>query len=241
MTKRKASKRPVKEIFEKAKKGNREVLTIVESFEILKHYGIPLANYEVAKTAEKAAKAAKKMGYPVALKAISKRATHKTDIGGLVLNIDSEKIVRNAFKKIHNSLKKAKADFGGVIVQKMVGSSIGGQEAQEVMVGGKKDPQFGQTIAFGLGGVFVEVFEDITFRVVPITEKDANTMIKEIRGHKILEGYRDKKYDKAAISNILLKVSKLLEENENIAELDINPIMVLAKGALAVDARIVIE
>lgn len=220
------------------KKEGSKVLTITESFEMLKKYKIPIADYEIAKTADDAAKAAKKIGYPVVLKAISKKAIHKTDIGGIILDIKSEKEVPTAFDKIKKNLKKVGADFGGVVVQEMVG---GGTDSQEIIIGGKKDPQFGQTIAFGLGGVFVEIFEDITFRVVPITTKDAEEMIKEIKGYKILSGYRGKKYDTVALSNILLKVSKLLEENEDIVELDINPIMALPKGAVAVDARAVIK
>lgn len=219
------------------KKSGR-VLTITESFDILKKYRIPIADYGVAKTVDKAVKIAKKIGYPVALKAISKKATHKTEIGGIVLNVVSAKDVKKAFDKVKKNIRTAKADFGGVIVQKMVENKLG---SQEVIIGGKKDSQFGQTIAFGLGGVFVEVFEDITFRVVPIEEKDAENMIREIKSYKILSGYRGKKYDTKALAKILMKVSKLLEENQKISELDINPIMALPKGAVAVDARIVME
>lgn len=216
------------------KKG--KTLSITESFDLLKKYRIPIADYTVAKTPDAAAKAAKEIGYPVVLKAISKKATHKTEVGGLVFDIDSDKEARVAFGKIKKNMKKAKADFGGVVVQKMIG-----RDSQEVLIGGKRDPQFGQTIAFGLGGVFVEVFEDIAFRIVPIEKKDADEMIKEIKAYKVLSGYRGKKYDTGAVSSILMKVSTLLDENKTIAELDINPVMVLPKGAFAVDARIVIE
>jgi len=234
MTKKKAK---VKKIFHQAKKEGRSVLTLTESFEVLKTYNIPIASYAVAQTADRAMKAAKKIKYPVVLKAISKKATHKTDVGGLILNIQNEKSLRKSFERIKKNLKRAKADFEGVVVQKMFGPDY---DKQEVLVGGKKDPQFGQTIAFGLGGVFVEVFEDVSFRVVPVTKKDIEEMIKEIKGYKILYGYRGKKYDIKALSNILMKVSNLLEQNEEIAELDINPVMALQRGAVAVDARIVI-
>lgn len=222
-----------------AKKKER-VLNVIESLEFLKRYRIPLAEYAVAKDAPDALKAAKKIGYPVVLKVISEKAVHKTDVGGIIVDIDSDKELKAAFDKIRRNMKKAKADFGGVVVQKMIGSGVVGK-AQEVIVGGKLDPSFGQTVAFGLGGVFVEVFEDITFRVVPLKEKDAEDMIKDIKGYKVLMGARGKKYDIKAISDIIMKTSKMLDENKDIAELDINPVMVLPKGAYAVDARIVIK
>lgn len=213
-----------------------KVLDITESFDLLKKYRIPVADYGIAKTADSAIKSAKNIGYPVVLKAISKKATHKTEAGGLIFDIDSDKEVKAAFDKLKKNMKKVKADFGGVVVQKMIGRG-----SQEVIIGGKEDPQFGQTIAFGLGGIFVEVFEDVTFRVVPIEKRDAEEMIKEIKAYKVLSGYRGKKYDTKAVSEILMKVSKLLEENKNVVELDINPIMVLKRGAVAVDARVIIE
>jgi len=212
-----------------------KILTIDESFEILKKYKIPIADYEAVKNKAEAAEAAKRLGYPVVLKAISKKITHKSDVGALALNLKSDQEVKSAFDKILKNTEKAKAKIDGVLVQK----SIDG--GQEVMVGGKKDSQFGQTIAFGLGGIFVEAFEDVAFRVVPITKSDAEEMMKDTKGYKILSGFRGKAYDTAALASILMKVSKLLDENQNIAELDINPVMALQKGAIAVDARIVLE
>jgi len=211
-----------------------KILTIDESFEILKKYKIPVADYAVAKTKIDVVKAAAHIGYPVVLKAISKKITHKTDVGALALNLKSDAEVQRAFDEILKNMEKANAKIDGVLVQR----SIDG--GQEVMVGGKKDSQFGQTIAFGLGGIFVEAFEDIAFRVVPITKADAEEMMKETKAYKILSGFRGKKYDTTALASILMKVSKLLDENQNIAELDINPVIVLPKGATAVDARIVL-
>jgi acetyl-CoA synthetase (ADP-forming) len=221
-------------------KKKEKTLNVVESFDFLKKYKIPIADYEVAKTIEDAVKGAKKIGYPVVMKVVSEKATHKTDVGGIIVDIDSDKELHAAFDKIKRKIKRAKADFGGVVVQKMLGAG-GVAEAQEVIVGGKKDPQFGQTVAFGLGGVFVEVFEDVAFRVVPIEQKDADSMIKETKVYKILAGARGRKYDIAAVSKILMKASKMLDENKNIVELDINPVMVMSKGAYAVDARIVLN
>lgn len=220
------------------KKGR--VLDVVESLEFLKKYRIPIADYVAARTIDDALAAAKKIGYPVVLKVISEKATHKTDVGGIVVDVDSDKELHAAFNKIKKNMRKAKADFGGVVVQSMIGSGAV-TKAQEVIIGGKRDPSFGQTVAFGLGGVFVEIFEDITFRVVPLEKKDAESMIKETKGYKVLSGARGNKHDIQAISDIIMKTSRMLEENKNIAELDINPVMVLPKGAYAVDARIVLE
>lgn len=224
-----------KTIFNKAKKEGRKILTIDESFEVLKEYKIPVADYAVVKSKSDAVEAAKQLGYPVVLKAISKKVSHKTDVGAIFLSLYSEKAVQDAFDEISKNVKKAKAKLDSVLVQKMI---TGGQE---VMIGGKKDPQFGQTIAFGLGGIFVELLEDVAFRIVPIKKEDAEKMMKEIKGYKILSGFRGKKYDTGAIVDALMKISKMLDENQNIAELDLNPIIALPKGTIAVDARIILE
>ena len=222
-------------IFNKAKKEDRKILTIDESFEVLKEYRIPIADYAVVKNKSNAVDAANQLGYPVVLKAISKKVSHKTDIGAIFLSLYSEKAVQDAFDEISKNVEKAKAKLDSVLVQKMISGG------QEIMIGGKKDPQFGQTIAFGLGGIFVEVLEDVAFRVVPIKKEDAEKMMKEIKGYKILSGFRGKKYDIDAIMDTLMKISKMLDENQNIAELDLNPIIALPKGTIVVDARIILE
>lgn len=224
-----------KAIFNRAKKEGRKLLTIDESFEVLKSYKIPIASYKVVKNKEDAIKFANKLGYPVVLKAISKKITHKTDVGAISLNLRSEETTLQAFDEILKNMKKAKVKVDGILVQKAINGG------QDIMIGGKKDPQFGQTIAFGPGGIFVEAFEDLSFRVVPITKTDAEEMMKETKGYKILAGFRGKKYDTNELAEILMKVSRLLNENQNITELDINPIIVLQKGATAVDARIILE
>lgn len=222
-------------LLEKIKRQGRRILSVDEALQVIKSYRIPVVEGKLVKTAEEAVEFANSFGYPVVLKLVSKNVTHKTDIGCVFLNLRSEVELRNAFRQIIINAKKAKAKIDGMLVQRMVGGG------QCVIVGGKKDMQFGQTIAFGLGGIFVEVFDDMSFRVVPINKKDAESMIKEIKGYKILSGFRGKAYDVNALINILLKASKLLEENQNIAELDINPVIALRKGALAVDARIIID
>jgi len=219
------------------KKNKRKNLTEYESRQILEKYKIPLSKAEIAKNPEQAVKLAKKIGYPVVLKIVSPDVLHKTDVGGVVINIKNEGELKNSYEKILKNVRKKvkRAKVHGMLVQKMVDNGL------EVIVGGKKDAQFGETVMFGLGGIFVEVFGDVSFRVVPIGKKDAKDMIEEIKGYKILKGYRGKNYDVNAVADVLVKVSKLLEKNDEIAEMDINPLIVLQRGAVAVDARIVVE
>lgn len=226
-----------KKLFKRVKAQRRSNLSLHESMQVLQHYKIPFVKAELAKNVEETVNSAKKIGYPVVLKISSPDIIHKTEVGGYALNLISEEEVRTAFNKIMGNVKKnaPKAKIHGMLVEKMI------EEGKDVIVGGKKDPQFGQIIMFGLGGALVEVFEDVSFRVAPIGKKEAEEMIQETRGYKILKGYRGKSYDIKALVDILLKTSKLLEQNQEIRELDINPIIVLPKGAFAVDARIMIE
>ena len=227
-----------KEIFKKVKRAKRKNLTEAEAREVLKFYRIPLVEAEIVKNLEEAKSFVKKVGYPVVLKVISPQIIHKTEVGGVFLNIRSDKELFEAFHEIMKNVERSmpNAEIKGFFIQKMM------PRGYEVIIGGKKDPTFGQTIAFGLGGIFVEVFEDVSLRVVPISKEDAREMIQEIKGYKILKGYRGKKpADINALIDILLKTSKMLEENEEIKELDINPVFALHKGAYAGDARIILE
>ena len=227
-----------KEIFEAIKRKRRKNLTELESREILGYYKIPLVKGKIVKSLKEAKKFVEKVGYPVVLKVVSPQITHKTDVGGVILDIDNEKKLYQAYHEIIKNVEKKapKASIEGLFIQEMVKGGV------EVIVGGKHDPTFGQTIAFGLGGIFVEVFEDVSFRVVPVTKQDAMEMMREIKGYKILKGYRGKKpVDLEALTDILLKTSKMLGENPEIKELDINPVFALSKGAVAVDARIIIK
>lgn len=226
-----------KEIFERVKR-KRNNLTELESREVLTHYGIPLVESEIVKTIEDAKKFVDRIGYPVVLKVVSPQIIHKSDVSGVVIDIRNEKELFQAYHQIIKSVeeKAPKAVIDGFFIQKMI------PRDREVIIGGKWDPTFGQTIAFGLGGIFVELFEDVSFRVVPITKEDALGMIKEIKAYKILKGYRGKKpVSINALIDILLKTSKMLEENPEIKELDINPVFALADRAVAGDARIIIE
>ena len=212
------------------------ILTLTDSIKVLIRYKIPVASFAIAKDIEQAIKATNKIGYPVVLKLISENIVHKTDVGAVQLNIRSDVELDKSFNQILKNVKKKypKAKVDGILIQKMISNG------QEVIIGGKYDEQFGKVIMFGLGGIFTEVFGDVSFRIVPINKSDAESMVKEIKGYRILEGYRGKAYDKKSLIEILLKVSKLLYENPRIREIDINPVMVLNKGAVAVDSRIIL-
>ena len=227
-----------KEIFKKVKNSRRNNLTEFEAREILSYYDIPVVKGEIIKSLRGAKKFVEKVGYPVVLKVVSRQVIHKTEVGGVVLNIRNDKELYQAYHQIIKNVEKKapKAKIDGFFIQEMLPND------REVIVGGKKDPTFGQTIAFGLGGVFVEVFEDVSFRVVPITRQDAIEMLKEIKALKILKGYRGKPpVDFEALVDILLRTSKMLEDNSEIKELDINPIFALPDRAVAGDARIIVE
>ncbi len=162
---------------------------------------------------------------PIVLKAISPEITHKTDVGAIKLNLGSIENIREAFLDLKRKFPKAR-----ILAQEMI-------RGIEIFIGGKKDPIFGPVIMVGIGGVFVELFKDVSFRICPITEKDAKEMLEELKMKKILEGYRGRpKIDKEKVIEILVKASKLIVQ-ENFQEIDINPIICNEKGCWAVDFR----
>ncbi len=226
------------EIITQALKEGRKILLEHEAKALCLEYGIPVTKFKVASSAEEAVKFAEEIGYPVVLKIVSPDVIHKFDVGGVILNLKSSEEVRNAYNQIIENVKRNKPDAKilGVNVQEMAPPST------EIIVGAIKDPQFGPTIMFGLGGIFVEVLKDVTFRIAPITEGDAREMISEIKAYPILKGFRGAPpADIEAIVKILVNVSKLVMEHQEIKELDLNPIMVYRSGAKTVDARIILE
>ncbi|MFZ0965938.1 MAG: acetate--CoA ligase family protein [Candidatus Bathyarchaeia archaeon] len=228
----------VSEILNKVKKEKRKFLLEPEAKTVCMRCGIPVTNFKVAKNEAEAVKFAEEIGYPIVLKIVSPDIIHKSDVGGVVVGLKTAKDVRNAYKQILESIKKHKADakIVGVLVQEMAPSST------EVIVGAIKDPQFGPALMFGLGGIFVEVLKDVTFRVAPITMDEAREMITEVKAYPLLKGYRNQPpADIEAIVQILLNTSRLVMEHQEIKELDLNPIMVYEKGAKTVDARIILE
>ena len=217
---------------------SQNLLTEVESKELLKKAGIPVIETKLARSKKEAISISKEIGFPVVLKVSSPDVIHKSDSGGVKLGLANATQVGKAFSEIISSVKKAypKAQIQGVSVQLMASSGV------EVIVGMSKDPQFGPVLMFGLGGVFVEVLKDVSFRIVPVTERDAREMIKEIKGYPILEGYRGQKpANIPALEKLIVKVSQFVEKNPQIKELDLNPVFAYPDKAVAVDARIILE
>jgi acetyl-CoA synthetase (ADP-forming) len=225
-------------IINQAKKENRKALLEPEAKTICMEYGIPVTKFEVALNENEAAKYADEIGYPVVLKIVSPDIIHKSDAGGVMVNLKNPAEVTDAYKKILENVKKYKSDakIVGILVQEMAPQST------EVIVGAIKDPQFGQTLMFGLGGIFVEILKDVNFRIAPITPDDAKEMITELKAYPLLKGYRNTPpADIDAIVNILCNTSRLVMDNPEIKELDLNPVMAYQKGAKTVDARIILE
>jgi len=225
-------------IFDQVKKEGRSILTEFESKKILKQAGISVVETKLAKTQKEAVSLSQKMGFPVALKMTSPDVIHKSDSGGVKLSINSVAEVKKAYDEILKKVRKQYPDaiIHGVSVQKMA------LPGTEVIVGSSKDPQFGPVIMFGLGGIFVELLKDVSFRVIPVEQRDAQEMIKEIKGYPLLQGYRGKEpANISALVEIILKISKLIEENPQIKELELNPIFAYKNKAVAVDARIILE
>ena len=228
----------IRKIFAKARQEGRRFLLEPECYSILEKYNIPIANFLIARTAVEAAKCANKIGYAVALKILSRDVIHKSELGGVALDLKTKEDVCNAFHKISMNVKKQSPNskIQGVLVQEMISPST------EVIVGAIKDPQFGPTIMFGLGGVFVELIKDVAFRLVPITRDEALGLIKGIKAYPILQGYRGSPaVNIEAIVHILVNISRLVNDYPEIQELDLNPIVVNEKRAKTIDARIIIE
>lgn len=199
--------------------------------DILQDYRMPLPKEKLVSSAETAAKAAKKIGFPVVMKIASKDIIHKSDEGFVKTNIKDETEAEETYGQMISRAKEKKAEVEGVVIQETV-------SGKEVIIGMKKDPQFGPVLLFGLGGVFVEIIKDISFRIAPIDKKQAEQMIKETKGAKILEGIRgEKPANVAKLADIISKLSNLAVKKENIQEIDLNPVIVDEKGAKIVDAR----
>ena len=218
-----------------------KTLTEHQAKVLLGRYGIPVTREEVATSATEAVRLANGIGYPVVMKVESADILHATDAGALKLNLRSDQEVAAAFGEIMANARKhsPNASIKGVLVQEMV---AGGRE---VIVGMSRDPQFGPAVVFGLGGVLVEVLRDISMRVVPVTRYDAEDMVKEIKGYRLLQQFRGMaEADSAVIIDTILKVSRLAEDlGDLISEIDINPLIVLEKGrgGKAVDALVVLK
>jgi acetate---CoA ligase (ADP-forming) len=211
------------------------VMTPAESMAFFDGNGFPVTTSLPAGSAQEAVAAARRIGFPVAVKMNSPDVTHKSDVGGVVLNIADEEGVRNAYRLIGEAARKIGAREGGALVSAMA------PPGQEIIVGVTKDIQFGHAVLFGLGGIMVEVMKDVSLRIVPLTGKDAEEMVSEIRGASILGGLRGRKAaDVAAIRDLLLRVSELVARHPGIEEIDLNAVIVYEKGLVVADSRVVV-
>ncbi|MFX1529680.1 MAG: acetate--CoA ligase family protein [Promethearchaeota archaeon] len=213
---------------------NQTVLTEFESKELLQEVGIPVPGQKLTTSKEDTRSAAEQIGFPVVLKLMAEDIVHKSDTGAVKLNLKNTQEVEDAYEELMKipSQKEKK-----ISVQKMADEPI-----TELIIGMTTDPQFGPALMFGIGGILVELLEDVSFRIAPITEYDAREMIKEIKGFPILDGYRGKpKADIDAIVKTLLTISELVVDHEEINEMDLNPVFIYEKGLICVDARIILK
>lgn len=220
-----------------ARAEGRTLLSEVEAKAALAEAGIPVVEAKLARSREEAQALADHLGYPVVLKVVSPDIAHKSDVGGVKLNLTDREAVGRAWDEIMGSVAASEphARIDGVSVQRMAKPGI------EVIVGMTSDPQFGPVMMFGLGGIMVEVLKDVSFRLVPLEEKDAAEMIDEIRARPILDGVRGQPPgDVAALRKLLLAVSRFVESHPEVRELDLNPVFVYPEGVVAVDARMVV-
>lgn len=225
-------------VIDRARAQGRTVLSEVEAKQLLGDAGIPVIETRLATSKEEAVAVAGELGYPVALKIVSPQITHKSDAGGVQLGIASAEAVSAAYDAIVASAQRTAPDatIEGVSVQRMAEPGV------EVIAGMTTDAQFGPVLMFGLGGVLVEVLQDVAFRVVPITARDAKQMTREIQGFPLLEGYRGQEpADLKALEGLLLRLSGFVEAHPELEELDLNPVFAYPKGAVAVDARITLK
>jgi len=213
----------------------RLILLGVEALRFLEREGLRVLKSSLAQDEEEAVSAAKEIGFPVALKLLSPEVIHKTEAEGVRVDLRNEREVREAHRRLIEAFHAShpEGELEGVMIQEM-------GEGTEVIVGALLDPQFGPVIMFGLGGIFVEALRDVSFRIIPIEKKDAQDMIREIKGFPILQGVRgeDRGVDLRALEDLLLNISNLIERHPAILEMDINPAFACPEGYAICDARI---
>ena len=229
----------IETLFTNLEKAKREVLYPEEAEKVLRTYGINTAKSLFCRNdLEGVLRSSEEIGFPVALKLISQDILHKSDAGCVALNLDNREEVRGAYHGILQNAERVKggALIEGFLVQEMV------QKGHEVIVGLATDPTFGKIILFGLGGIFVEILQDVAIRMVPITKADAQDMIEEIKGYRVLQGARGKEpANLQLLREILLGVSRLGNEVEQIREMDLNPVFVSSSRAMVADSRILVQ
>ncbi|MBD3198226.1 MAG: acetyl-CoA synthetase [Candidatus Lokiarchaeota archaeon] len=224
----------ISDILDQKSKAGENVLTEFESKKLLKEIGIPIPAQKLTKTKEETIGAAEEMGFPVVMKLMAEDIVHKSDTGAVKLNLKDKNDVEAAYDELMSIPSESEKQIS---VQEMAKEPI-----TELIIGMTTDPQFGPALMFGIGGILVELLEDVSFRIAPITEYDAKEMIREIKGFPLLDGFRGKpKADLNAIVDILMKISEFVIENENIYEMDLNPVFIYDDGIMCVDARIILK
>ena len=228
----------VKQIFEKTIQTEHKVITEEAAKSILKNYSIKVPGFALVKSESEAAKAAKKLGFPLVMKVVSPQILHKTDVGGVKVGIDNVADVKKTFNDMYGRLSKKKGvDVKGILLEKMVPKGV------ELIVGLQNDPQFGPVIMVGLGGIMTEVFKDVAFRMLPITTSDAKSMLNELKGVKLLKGFRGSKpVDANMIAKALVQIGKMGVDNADyMNSIDFNPVVVYPKSYYVVDAKIILN
>lgn len=224
----------IAEVLKNKIESNQTVLTEFESKELLREIGIPVPVQKLTISKKETVSAAEEIGFPIVLKLMAEDVVHKSDTGAVKLNLQSKEDVDKAYDELMQIPSQREKKIS---VQKMADEPI-----TELIIGMTTDPQFGPALMFGIGGILVELLEDVSFRIAPITEYDAKEMIHEIKGFPILDGYRGKpKADIKAIINVLLTISDLVVKHEEINEMDLNPVFIYDKGLICVDARIILK
>ncbi|MBN1320869.1 MAG: acetate--CoA ligase family protein [Thermoleophilia bacterium] len=225
------------DVIERAQAEGRSILTEMESKELLAGLGINTTQMRLAASEEEAVALSREIGYPCVLKVSSADITHKSDAGGVKVGLAGEQAVAEAYAAIMSSCREKYPDavIEGVTVQNMAAPGL------EVIVGMATDPQFGPVLMFGLGGVWVEVLKDVSFKIAPLTKTDAAGAVKEIKAARLLDGFRGSEpVDTAALEDILLRVSEFVTATPAVKEMDLNPIFAYPDGAIAVDARVIL-
>jgi acetyl-CoA synthetase (ADP-forming) len=223
----------VKEIVETALAHGQKALSEHDSKRVLASYGIPVVQEDLTQDLAGAKQAASRIGYPVVLKACSPDVTHKTEKGLIEVDLRDEEDLGQAFQRLQGRAEGLDGDF---LVQEMV------KGARELVIGMIRDPQFGPCVMFGLGGIFTEILRDVSFRVAPIEERDAMEMMREIKGHKILDAIRGMDaVDLQSLSQSLIALGNIGMEHDAIKEIDVNPLIIKGSQPVAVDALVVLE
>jgi acyl-CoA synthetase (NDP forming) len=217
---------------------DRLLLNEVEAKGLFKQAGVPVVDTRLARTTKQAVALGRDIGFPVVLKIVSPDVVHKSDVGGVKVGLSNAAQVARAYAEIVSdvSTKLPGARIEGMAVQAMAPPGV------EVIIGMSRDAQFGPVVMFGMGGIWVEALRDVAFRLVPVTAWDAAEMVREIKGYSVLQGYRGAEpSDIPFLEKVITRVSALIEKNPQVQELDINPLIAYRDGAVAVDARIIIE